>query len=522
MEYEEVDDLKLIKKHYGEKMSHLCRELFPSILECPGLLYHLIESNFNKSRSLYYDIINEHKEYSFKEYIYNLIEEKPKTKKENTHSVKELLDSVGYELYECKDNEDVLSFKKYYREDEVLCTFKDKIRIKNHHIFFLVKKNVEDYNRHDYTHPWREDDYSTSVLCIQFDRGVSQRVSIKSRYNHTVKNPDATYSNNLDLIVPGLTDAFENDYGFNIGNIYKTNFELDHYVRAQDGRLYKYNYEINNVHYCPDNIIIGNGEVIDTYKDKGRYTIFDYFILDEKEKKIFAYTDLIQDSFINEHQDIKDIKITNVGEDREIVLTYKEDKIAIIKIDKNNKIISYKNENIRILGKKFLFYNVSLKEIILPNLFKCDSGFLYKNEYLEEISFPKLESCGDSFIFCNYIISKIDMPKLEKCGDNFLFKNERLKECNLPNLRNCDSYFLSTNCCIESVNFPNLRYVENSFLNNNKSLKELDLPNLRSCWWGFLSSNSSLEKINLPKLESTGPLFLLNSERKFREKYIRR
>ena len=31
-------DLKLIKKKYGEEMSHLCHELFPVILEQEGLL----------------------------------------------------------------------------------------------------------------------------------------------------------------------------------------------------------------------------------------------------------------------------------------------------------------------------------------------------------------------------------------------------------------------------------------------------------------------------------------------------
>ena len=35
-------DLKLIKKHYGEKMMHLCRELFPTILERNGLLFKLL------------------------------------------------------------------------------------------------------------------------------------------------------------------------------------------------------------------------------------------------------------------------------------------------------------------------------------------------------------------------------------------------------------------------------------------------------------------------------------------------
>ena len=50
-------DLKMIKKKYGEKMSHLCRTLFPSILETEGLLYSLLESKFHPSKFLYDDII---------------------------------------------------------------------------------------------------------------------------------------------------------------------------------------------------------------------------------------------------------------------------------------------------------------------------------------------------------------------------------------------------------------------------------------------------------------------------------
>ena len=38
-----MDDLKLIKKYYGENMMHLCRTLFPTILETKGLLFSLLE-----------------------------------------------------------------------------------------------------------------------------------------------------------------------------------------------------------------------------------------------------------------------------------------------------------------------------------------------------------------------------------------------------------------------------------------------------------------------------------------------
>ena len=68
--YEQLDDLKKIKKEYGENMSHICRELFSTILEHQGLLYHIISTHFAKSKELSKDIINEDKIYALKNYIY--------------------------------------------------------------------------------------------------------------------------------------------------------------------------------------------------------------------------------------------------------------------------------------------------------------------------------------------------------------------------------------------------------------------------------------------------------------------
>lgn len=285
MEHEALDDLKKIKKDYGEKMAHLCRNLFPTILEQPGLLYNILSTHFEKSKDLYYDIVNENKEYAFKDYIYYFVNSKEKNEYNTNKSVKELLDEAGYELFECKSNEDIQKFRKYYAPNEELCTFKDIHRIDNHYIFFIVKKNIDNIKRKNFICPKREDEYGISVLDLQFDKGERQRVSIKSRYNHTVSNPDATYSNNLNAIIPGLTKAFERDYEFNIGNEYELNFELKDYVEARNGKFYKYNYEMYNIHYCPNNIIIDNGNIVDTYKDKSRYTFMDYLILDEQEKK---------------------------------------------------------------------------------------------------------------------------------------------------------------------------------------------------------------------------------------------
>lgn len=72
----QINDLKLIKKHYGENMMHLCRTLFPTILETPGKLFSLLEEKFAYSKFLYDDIVDNSLIENFKNYIYSLTDEK--------------------------------------------------------------------------------------------------------------------------------------------------------------------------------------------------------------------------------------------------------------------------------------------------------------------------------------------------------------------------------------------------------------------------------------------------------------
>ena len=57
-----IDDLKVIRKKYGEKMYHFCRESFPTLLEEPGKLLKLLSDNFHESHSLFDDIVANGKE----------------------------------------------------------------------------------------------------------------------------------------------------------------------------------------------------------------------------------------------------------------------------------------------------------------------------------------------------------------------------------------------------------------------------------------------------------------------------
>lgn len=144
------DELKKIKKKYGENMMHLCRKLFPTLLEKEGLLFSLLESNFSFSKYLYQDIIDHHLEIDFKDYIYYVANLQHERKIATTKTPRELLSKVGYELYECHTEEEIQYFRKYYAPGEEICTFIIGNRLKVCHVFFAVKKNVDEIKRKDF------------------------------------------------------------------------------------------------------------------------------------------------------------------------------------------------------------------------------------------------------------------------------------------------------------------------------------------------------------------------------------
>ena len=496
------DDLTIIKKNYGEKMMHLCRSLFPTILEIPGKLSELLLDNFAPSKFLY-DDVSGYQIDNFKNYIYSLLDEKQEDINTNKTPT-ELLNESGYNLYECKTEEDIQKFKKYYKSGEELCTFNGG-RLNKCHVFFAVKKDVDEIKRENFTNPKREDIYGTSVISIQFTKGNVNTLSIKNRYNHTVDNPDATFSNNLENIIPGLTKSFEQTYNFNI-NENDQNFKLHNYIKTNDGKWYKYNYEINNIYYCPDNTIIDNFEVVKY--DSDRYLVIDYFILDLKNKKIFLYDATIDDSFVDGLQYIKKINIIKENDTKKIEVLTDNGNEVTIRIDKYNRIIGYENKELASVNDNFLCENETLSDITLPNLELVGDNFLYNNRELKKISFPKLEKVGNNFIKWNMEINNVYLPILKYCGDSFLGNNDLLTILSLPNLEETGDSFLETNTILEKLDVDNLQKVNESFLMDNIWLKELNMKNLKYCGDSFLFNNEFLKTISLPNLEVTGNNFL--------------
>ena len=121
-----LDELNKIKKVYGENFMKLCRELFPTILETEGKLYEILSASFSKNcKTLYEDITSTYGEEEFKSYIYSKVDvETPQMQIIENKTPYELLERAGYDLIECTTEKEIQEFKKYYAENEQLCTFR--------------------------------------------------------------------------------------------------------------------------------------------------------------------------------------------------------------------------------------------------------------------------------------------------------------------------------------------------------------------------------------------------------------
>lgn len=523
-------DLKYIKKKYGEKMMHYCRECFPTILNVPGKLVEILNTHFYCVKdSLYNDIKENHKESEFNDFVYSNAGLKNEYDiRDVSKTPKELLDDAGYDLFECKTVEEVNSFKKYFILGEQLCTFLDPAsRLENKYVFFAVKKNILDIKREDFLIPDRQDEYGTSVISIQFTRDKNNHLSIKNRYNEVVNNPDSTFDNNLDNIIPGLTMSFYKAYG--IREIYDENseFQMENYISI-DGEYYKYNYKLNDIYYCTNNIIVNNGKVIKY--DSEKYIIMDYFIIDLVNKKVDVFDNKLRDSFSEVIGKIKNIEIVRGEKDKKVYITNEEDNIFELTLSFDNKLIGIKNNLIDKLPNHFLISGQYLKNMEFSNVREIGNDVLYANTDLEYFNLSKAEvignyflannikltnidlnktiMIGDDFLKRNIIVESINFDSLQRVGNSFMFSNKGLSSIVIPNLSYTGKCFFKLNDKVLFASFPSLQETGDFFMNDAKNLRMFEADNLRVTGDMFLMANKELDYISLPNLIKTGKLFL--------------
>ena len=394
-------------------------QLFPTIMEEPDVMFRLLESHFAFNKFLFDDMVRNHCLVSFKQFILDKFQENEEREEGVVLDPFSLFKSIGYTLYECRSDADIQRFRHYYQKKEELCTFSLK-RLEKCYVFFAVHQDALKICRDDFLHPLREDLYGVSVLSIQFSKDGTYSLSIKNRYNHTVHRPDATFSNNLDCIVPGLKKSFRDYYGF-----FPVKgdgvFKIPGYVLADDSRYYPYYFEKNNIYYCCNNVIVDHYHPY--HYDGSKYLIIDYFILNLEDKKIEVYDQSLRDSFLDFFSDIWKIEIFKNKENqtKEVLITLSSLKRASIFIDQHHQMIGYSNDFLDIVGDNFLAYSKNLKEVDLPNLRKVGDNFLCFNEGVENIFFPLLLEVGNNFFFSNVRCASIELPMLYSWGKNFFY-----------------------------------------------------------------------------------------------------
>lgn len=506
-------DLSLLKKKYGERFAKMCRTLFPEMLEKEGFLSSVITENFAESKFLFDDIKDLSIVKEFKDYVLSFASKKEGVSYGVAESPFALMKKAGYTLYEIKHEDEKFAFTRYWKDNELICTFWDEYRTATNLVFFAVKDGAEKIKREKFKNPQREDEYGTSVISIQFSKRKPNSMVILNRYNHAVANPDATFSNNLDNIIKGLTESFAISYDLEF-KPKESNFYIPGYVKANDGKLYKYNQERLGYYFCLDNTIITSEGDVKKF-DKDRYLLFDYYLIDLKENKVNKAIKEVDDSFEDSIKDIVKTQVFKDGENKVLVLTTNNDKSIIITLNKFNNIVKYHNPDVKKINNNFINYESKLNEISLPNVKEIGGYFLTSCTELNELNLPSVEKIGDSALLFNRDLNKVNLPKLKEIGGYFLRGNFNLTHLNLPNVERVGKDFLYKNRVLEELNMPNDKFIDENFLFGNQKLKVLNLPNVEETKNRFMPINKSLVSFSAPKLKKTGLNTLNNNKNIF-------
>lgn len=279
------DVFKIIKRQNGEKFAKVLRDYHNGIFEINNI------ENIVKFAGRTPEDAE-----AICQYLVELViagEKQPKKVEDPFY----LLDKAGYDAYYADTLEKQNSISKYFKANELLCTFNSS-RYKNYYIINAVKKNVDNILRKDFMgKEKRQDEYGTSVISIQVAK-KGGFISIKNRYNHTVKGCDNTFNSNPDNIIDGLSAAIQKY--FNVSFSSKGN-SLPNNVLVVDEKLFKWHQEISGV-YFGDKAYVKNGSIYEVLAKNGEF-LFDHFIFSTKTKCFKKVIDVL-DSFPEEFNKI--------------------------------------------------------------------------------------------------------------------------------------------------------------------------------------------------------------------------
>lgn len=439
---------KQLKKHHGEAFARVIRNA--GLLDIPNIVHILEFAGDNP----------EHAQNLVK-YIQIKYLRTPEIKTAIGKTPFELLNEAGYDAFLVETLEQQNSIAKYFRTNEKLCTFNDPTRHKTHYIIHAVKYNADKIKPS--VNPQRQDEYGTSVISIQIPK-KGNYVSIKNRYNHTVDCCDATFSNNPDNIIPGLTYALNRYFD---KNIFVANMP-EHFIE-RNGQLMYYDYEIESKFFGRD--------CYATYKEIKKINtdyqiMFDFIILDTRTgeiKELYNFFSHRYFRFLETFFKGKKIQVrTKPHNKTQRFIFVNNEHIATIEDNYVIELTLPKIRNISAPGFEGIF--MKLREINLPDTKIIPSGFFSKCESsytLEVVNIPKAKIIGNSFLFdCNNI-KKLNAPMVEKIGYQALWYNNSLEYLYMPMLQHigdmeeANEYLdeiLAANKVLKSAHIPKLQH----------------------------------------------------------------
>ncbi len=416
----------------------------------------------------------------------------------------ELLKKAGYTAYVANTLQKQNAIRKYFADNEELCTFNDPYRYLKYYIINAVKENVDQIKRENFPNPEREDEYGTSVISIQILK-TGGIISIKNRYNHTVQNPDNTFNSNPNNIIPGLSKALEDYFNtsfthFNTlpDNYIMLNNQIIHYTEEQQG------FYFGDYYYVKDGVI---HELNQDYQ-----IMADNFIIDLKKKKVSSPLPDLCDSFpdvLNAELQEKKLTLKRDEENNHYLFA---DNVQIMKINDKHEITELYLPETKAIPDYFLRDNKALEKFSAPNVQHIGNFCLNDNERCHSLCLPNVLKIGDDFLSNNEELKNIDLPSVREIGDNFLYFNENCTSVNLPNVHLIGDAFLHENRLLTELNAAKLEIIGDNFLNHNKELKNINLPSVREIRHNFLSHNTICTSVHLPNVRVIGDGFLCENE----------
>jgi len=270
------ESYELYKKRLGESPAKLIRSNYPEVLDDFEFLDYIFKRC--KTKTNIHNVFSNIENLLYMKNSY-FEDKKEQEDSKNTGDLEEVLGKVGYDHKIIDSVGDLMKFKKYYASGELLCTYNNpEERLNDYHMIVLFKKGLEQIKRSNT--PKREDEYSTSLLNTQIHKKHGN-VSIKSRYNHTVNNPDAVFSNNLDRIAEGLTSALERKFKVKINRSGKE--QIPDNLKVVNDFVINYWIERNNV-YVGEDVYVDNDNVF--WIDPNKELIVDTFLVNFEEKTV--------------------------------------------------------------------------------------------------------------------------------------------------------------------------------------------------------------------------------------------